>query len=258
MIHGAFCGGWSFAGWRGSYEGQGFAVHTPTLRHHSSREEAERFLGDVSIRDYCADIGSLLDALDSPPIVLGHSLGGLVAQMLAAKQRVRALILLAPLAPWGMVPSTPFEWMSLQALCWQGAFRKKVLSPEQRIAAAHALDLMTEESRAEILARLVPESGLALFEAMHWFLDSYKTTVVEPRAVTCPILCIAGARDRIVSATTARRIARRYGGRARYELLPDHGHWLHGEPGWERVAAGSLNWLDQVLDRDSRRVSGGR
>jgi non-heme chloroperoxidase len=258
MIHGAFCGGWSFAGWRALYEARGFDVHTPDLRHHASHEEAQRFLGGVSIRDYCADISTLLDRFDSLPVVVGHSLGGLVAQMLAAKGCIRALILLAPLAPWGMFPSTPFEWMSMQALYLEGAFWKKVLSPRRRIAAAHALERVPEEFRPAILKRLVPESGLALFEAMHWFLDPHKATLVEPRAVTCPILCIAGACDRIVSATTARRVARRYGGRARCEILRDHGHWLHGEPEWERIARGSLAWLDQVLDRDSERVGGRR
>jgi len=258
MIHGAFCGGWSFAGWRPLYEAQGFDVHIPNLRHHSSHEAAARFLGGVSIRDYCADMGALLDRFESPPVVVGHSLGGLVAQMLAAKGRVRALILLAPLAPWGMFPSTGFEWMSVQALCWEGAFWKKVLPPRHRIAAAYALERVSEVPRAAILDRLVPESGLALFEAMHWFLDPRKVTLVEPRDVTCPILCVVGQRDRIVSPTTVRGIARRYGGRARYEILRDHGHWLHGEPGWQRIARGSLAWLEQVLARDSKRVLGGR
>ena len=69
---------------------------------------------------------------------------------------------------------------------------------------------------------------------------------------------VAGANDRIVSPTTVRRLARRYGGRARYELLAGHGHWLPGEPGWERIAKGSLTWLAQVLDRNPKRVSGTR
>jgi pimeloyl-ACP methyl ester carboxylesterase len=254
MLHGAFCGGWAFAHWSTLYEAHGFDVRSATLRHHSSAEEAA-WLGGVSIRDYCADLARLIDSLDSRPVIVGHSLGGLLAQMLAATGRARALVLLAPLAPWGMFPSTPFEWMSLQALCWEGLFWKKVLPPKYWLAATNALDLVPEEKRAAILRRLVPESGLAIFEALLWMLDSRKTTFVDQRAVTCPILCLAGGRDRIVPSGGVRRIARRYGGRARYELLPGHGHWLIGEPGWERIATGSLAWLDQVLDRDPKRVS---
>jgi pimeloyl-ACP methyl ester carboxylesterase len=256
MIHGAFCGGWSFAKWRALYEAHGFAVHTPNLRHHASERDAMDFLAAVSIRDYCADLCALIAGLDSPPVIVGHSLGGLIAQMLAAKGRARALVLLAPLAPSGIFPSTAFEWVAMQTLCWEGAFRKKVLKPGHAIAAAYALDLVPDEERAGILRQLVPESGQVVFESMQWMFDTARATIVDRRSVTCPVLCLAGGRDRIVPPPTVRRIARRYGGRARYELLPDHGHWLVGEPGWERIAAGSLAWLDQVLDRDSRRVSG--
>ena len=258
MLHGAFCGGWSFAKWRAAYEAHGLGVHVPTLRHHASEQEAQRSLRGISIRDYCDDVCALLESFESAPIIVGHSLGGLVAQMLAAKGRARALILLAPLAPWGIFPSTAFEWMAMQMLCWEGAFWKKVLQPRRSIAAAHALELVPEEERTAIVDRLVPESGQAIFEAMHWMRDANKATFVDQRSVTCPVLCLAGARDRIVSPSTVRRIARRYGGRARYELLCGHGHWLIGEPGWERIAQGSLAWLDQVLVRDQRRLSGAK
>src|SRR5207253_6821443 len=175
MIHGAFCGGWSFAHWRAAYEAHGFSVHAPTLRHHDSEQDAPGSLAGVSIRDYCAELGALLDRLDAPPVIVGHSLGGLVAQMLAARGRVRALVLLAPLAPFGIFPSTAFEWMAMQTLYWEGAFWKKIIRPRHSVAAAHALELVPEERRAAILRRLVPESGQALFEAMHWMLDHRKT-----------------------------------------------------------------------------------
>lgn len=256
MIHGAFCGGWVFASWRAAFEARGFAVYTPTLRHHGSRAEGLRSLAGVSLRDYVADVSALIDTLGSAPILIGHSLGGLVAQMLAARLRVRALVLLAPLAPWGVFPSAPFECIAMHALFVEGAFWKKVLSPHKAIAATEAFHCVPEQQRAVLVERLVPESGLALFESMHWLFDSHRTSAVDRRAVTCPVLCVSGARDRIVSATTVRHLARRYQGRARYQLLPDHGHWLPGEPGWERIAAGSLAWLGQVLVPDEKRVSG--
>jgi len=258
MVHGAFCGGWSFDNWRSLYESRGFAVHAPNLRHHASAGEGSRGLAGVRISDYLADLSALVGAFDAPPVVIGHSMGGLLAQMLAARGGVRAAVLVAPLAPWGVFPSTAFELLAMQALCFEGAFWNKVLKPLHSVAAAHAFDLVPDDERVALLQRLVPESGQAIFEAMQWMFDSRKTTLVDRRSVTCPILCLAGGRDRIVSPVTVRRIARRYGGRARYELLVDNGHWLLGEPGWERIAAGSLAWLDQVLDRDPRRVSGAR
>jgi non-heme chloroperoxidase len=256
MIHGAFCGAWVFEGWRALYEARGFDVHTPDLRHHQADGGHSVALGRTSVRDYAADLGALLDRIGEWPIVLGHSLGGLLAQMLAARHRVRALVLLAPSAPWGLLPSTPFEFFSAQALYLDGAFWRKPLLPRDWIAEANALDLVPARGRDAILSRLVPESGLATFEVIHWLFDLHRATLVNSRDVACPILCLVGARDRINPPPTVRRISRRYGGRARFEILPDHSHWLVGEPGWERIAAGSLDWLDSVLGRDHACMAG--
>src|SRR5215469_2146111 len=204
MIHGAFCGGWAFASWRAAFEKRGFAVYTPTLRHHESGDEAMHCLAGVGLRDYLTDISGFIDRLGSAPILVGHSLGGLLAQMLAARLSVRALILLAPLPPWGVFPSAPFECVAMQALFLEGAFWKKVLPPRKSIAASQAFHCVPEPERAMLVERLVPESGLALFESMHWLFDSRKTSMVDRRAITCPVLCVAGGQDRIVSAATVR------------------------------------------------------
>ncbi|HEY2446292.1 MAG TPA: alpha/beta hydrolase [Rhizomicrobium sp.] len=257
MVHGAFCGGWAFDGWRPLFERRGFEVHSPNLRHHEPRTRDEDALGGTSLRDYASDLAGLLDRIDPWPIVIGHSLGGLLAQMLAAMRPVRALVLLAPSPPWGLLPSTPFEFFSAQALFFEGAFWHKPLAPRRWIAEANALDLIPEAGRDAILERLVPESGRAMFEVMHWMLDGGRASHVDARAVACPILCLAGAQDRVSPPATVKRIARRYGGRARYEELPAHSHWLIGEPRWEKIARGALSWLDRVADRDEERTTSG-
>jgi non-heme chloroperoxidase len=253
MIHGAFCGGWVFEAWQPLFAARGYEVHTPTLRHHTSGS-LQGELAHTGVRDYLADLEVLLDRIGIAPIVIGHSVGGLLGQMLAARGRVRALILLAPSAPWGMLPSTASEFFAVPALYAEGVFWRKALAPRHWIAAANALDLVPKEQQASVLARLVPESGLAMFEVLQWMFDGNRATYVDPRAVACPILCLVGARDRINPPATARRLARRYGGRARYEELPNHSHWLVGEPGWERIVAGSLDWLSRILGRDKEYI----
>ena len=255
MIHGAFCGGWAFDGWRSLYTKRGFDVHAPDLLYHSSDGPAIDALGRTSMRDYAHDLECVLDRIDVCPILIGHSLGGLLAQMLAARRRVRALILLAPSPPWGMLGSTASEFFAAQALYLEGAFWRKVLAPRLWIAQASGLDRLPPLERDAVFARLVPESGLAMFEILHWMFDASRTTDVDPRAVVCPILCIVGAHDRINTPATVRRIARRYGGRARFEIVPDHSHWLLGEPGWEKIAFATLDWLERLLRRDTERLS---
>jgi non-heme chloroperoxidase len=245
MIHGAFNGGWVFDAWRARFEEAGYKVLAPTLRYHDCGHKPPRELGTTSVLDYAGDLEKLIGTLDAPPVLLGHSMGGLLAQMLAARIDVRALVLLAPSAPWGVLPSTPFEIISAQALYLAGDFWSKRLRPEKWIAAANALDMMPDHD--EIFARFVPESGQATFEIMHWALDLKRATQVDPRKVTCPMLCISGRSDRVNPPGTVRRIAKRYEGRIVYEELKGHSHWLIGEPGWEQIADRSLEWLGEVL-----------
>src|ERR1700679_3549643 len=74
MIHGAFCGGWVFEAWRARFAAAGYKVLTPTLRYHESGEQP-RALGSTSVLDYAKGLEALIDTLDAPPILIGHSLG---------------------------------------------------------------------------------------------------------------------------------------------------------------------------------------
>ena len=62
-----------------------------------------------------------------------------------------------------------------------------------------------------------------------------------PSKVTCPLLFLTGSEDRINPPATVARIAALYGDRATAEVLDGMGHWLIGEPGWEKLA--SARWL---------------
>ena len=132
-----------------------------------------------------------------------------------------------------------------------GDFWAKIINPSYDVAAANALDRMPKEQRKEVFARFVPESGRATFEIMQWGMDPQRASAVDARAVRCPVLCLAGAQDRINAPSTVRRVAQRYREFAYYEEIKDRSHWLIGEPGWEDVAERSLEWLDDVLAEDA-------
>jgi pimeloyl-ACP methyl ester carboxylesterase len=250
MIHGAFCGGWAFDRFREPFEAK-YAVHAPTLRHHDNGETPPKDLGRTSLLDYAADLETLIGGLDEKPVLVGHSMGGLLVQMLAARGLARACVLLAPSAPWGVLPSTVFEFASAQTLLFAGGdYRGSVISPSYRIAAAHSLDRLDESERAAVYVRFVPESGQATFEIMNWNFDMRRAGHVRARDVTCPVLCLVGSGDKINPPSTVSRVASRYQGRARFEEIRGHSHWLIGEPGWEKVAARALDWLDSVLVAD--------
>jgi pimeloyl-ACP methyl ester carboxylesterase len=245
MIHGAFCGGWAFEKFRTPFEAAGHAVHAPDLRYHDRGKTPPAELGRVGMKDYASDIAALVETLDAPPVLVGHSMGGLLAQMVATRVKVAGLVLLAPCPPWGVLPSTLFEVVSAQAMFFVGDLANKPIVPSYDIAAQNSLDRLPKAERDAVFARFVPESGRATFETMHWGLDPARAVEVPAAQVTCPVLCITGSDDRMNPPGTVRRIASRYRDRATFEESKGQSHWLIGEPGWERVAERAVDWIAQ-------------
>jgi pimeloyl-ACP methyl ester carboxylesterase len=245
MIHGAFCGPWSLDGLKRKFKEAGYAVTTPCLRFHDQKPPPAA-LGTTGLCDYATDLEEEVGALGAAPILLGHSMGGLLAQQLAARIEVRALILLAPSAPWGTPPTTLFEIGAAQAMHLNPGYWNKVLEPNRDVALAHSLDKLPKHMRDEVYDRLVPESGRATFEILNWGLDLNHASGVEVAKVTAPLLFLTGSEDRINPPSTVARIAALYGARATNEVMHGMGHWLIGEPGWEKLADRAMVWLESL------------
>jgi len=240
MVHGAFCGGWAFEQFRAPFEAAGFGVLAPDLRGHGADEPGNRVSG-VSMSDYAADIAALCAAQAEPPVLLGHSMGGLVAQLAARKARVRALVLLAPSPPWGVATSSFEEAATAFGVQMMGAFSSGAMEPDRSLMRTYSLDRMPKAEREAAVARLRPESAAAIRETLNWWLDPFMTTSVGPGPIGAPALVICGERDVVHAPATARATAERIG--AGYQGMPGMSHWLVGEPGWDAVADRVLTWL---------------
>ena len=244
MVHGAFCGGWAFERFRAPFEAAGFAVKAPDLRGHGEGAPAGAVVG-VSMTDYAADVARLCADEAAPPVLLGHSMGGLVAQLAARKAQIRALVLLAPSPPWGVAGSSLEEAATAFGVQMIGPFSSGALPPDRGLMRAYSLDRMPRAEQEAAVARLRPESALAVRETLNWWLDPFMTTSVGPGAITAPSLVIAGEADVVHSAATARATAERIG--AACKVMPGMSHWLLGEPGWEGVAQTALTWLSETV-----------
>lgn len=246
MVHGAFVGGWSFEWFQRPFRAAGYEVLTPDLRGHAAYAPREKVIG-VSMRDYARDIVKLCRSLDEPPILVGHSMGGLVAQMAARKVAPRALVLLAPSPPWGLV-----NWSLEEALNAFGAQMASLLSggalePSRELMRHHCLQRMSRTEAAPILARMRPESARAVSETLNWWLDPFMSTSIGAGALPTTSLVISGGEDRVHPPSTGRMVAQRIGGE--FVVLPQMSHWLLGEPGWQDVATCVLDWLSAAESR---------
>ena len=154
--------------------------------------------------------------------------------------------MLAPSPPWGVPPTTLFEIGAAQAMHLHPGYWNMVLEPSRDVALAHSLDKLPRHMRDEVFGRFVPESGRATFEIMNWGLDMNRASEVDANAVQCPLLLLTGSEDRINPPSTVARIAALYQGCATAEVLNGMGHWLIGEPGWEKLAVRALEWLEAI------------
>jgi len=238
MVHGAFCGGWVFDSLRQPFEAAGHTVIAPDLPGRGRDGEAGPTAGR-SMADYAERVATLCRASPEPPILIGHSMGGLVAQLAAARAKVSRLILLAPSAPWGVSGSSMEEAVSAMGLYAIGPYWLQAVDPDYALAKLYSLDRLDRDARRAAFARMTPESGLALWQTLNWWLDPFMTTMVGK--VEAPVLALAGGRDVIHPPATVRQTAQRLGGR--FETLAEMSHWLPGEPGWEAVADLCLDWI---------------
>lgn len=245
MIHGAFAGGWCFENFTNALSRKGWTCHAPNLRFHGDGSVArpDPRLATTSIADYTRDMTTFVAGLDETPIILGHSMGGIIAQKLAAQGLARALVLVASGAPWGILPSSDEERAVGTGLMSAGAFWTKTLQPVFEVATNDSLANLDPASQHRVFGRLGAESGRALFELFFWMFDNNHTTEVDTESVTCPVLVIAGARDKVIAPATGRRIAELYGSRATFHLSEPHGHFLLLESGWEVLAQRCADWM---------------
>jgi pimeloyl-ACP methyl ester carboxylesterase len=244
MVHGAFCGGWAFARFRAPFEAAGFRVACPDLRGHGA-EEPDGAVAGLSMGDYAADVARLCETFSEPPVLLGHSMGGLVAQLAARQTPLKALVLLAPSPPWGVAHGTLEEGVTAFGVQMLGPFAAGAIEPDRGLMAHYSLDRLAKADRQATLARLRPESARAVRETLNWWLDPFMTTSIGPGRLAAPSLLIAGERDVVHSPTTAQAVADRIG--AEFRIAPGMSHWLPGEPGWEHVAEMALGWLQETL-----------
>jgi len=245
LIHGAFAGPWCMEDFATFFQARGWTCHAPALRYHDQdpKADANPALAKTSIEDYTDDLAALVRALDAPPIILGHAIGAVIAQKLAAKSLARAIVLINSNVPWGVLPSTDDERAVAKGLMEAGPFWNTAMRVKFDLIAPYAFNKLDPPKQHEVFDRLGPESGTVMFEMFFWMFDDRRAVAVDPDKVTCPVLALSGAEDRAVPPVTARKIAERYGALAEFHEIPDHAHFMFLEPGWEKIAALCAEWM---------------
>ncbi len=232
FIHGM----WSFAAvWetiRAELEAQGFATHAATLPGHDA---VPGDLSTLGLADYVAALEAQAVALPEPPVIIGHSMGGLLAQLLATRLPHRGLVLLSTAPSAGILAlhgsAIKTTWPVMKK--W-GYWHKP--SAMTREAALYGIFNGVPDDEAEAaIAQLRPDSGRVMFQIGLPFLDKTKASVVDYKKLTAPTLIVCGTADRITPIAISRATARRVSGPVQYKEMDGFGHWLLGEQARPRV-----------------------
>lgn len=244
LIHGMWGGGWYWDRFQEYLESRGFRCMAPNLRHHDIAPDAPAppGLGETSLLDYADDLERSIRALERPPILIGHSMGGLLAQILAARGLASAAVLVTPAAPARVVAIRWSVLRTFAGVLFRWRFWKRPHKLSYGKAEYGMMLRLPPNERRYLYDRGVWESGRAAAEIGFWFLG-LRGARVDPSRVNCPLLVIAASEDNITPAKVVRNVAMRYPTTRDYREYPGHAHWIIREPGWQRVADDIIEWI---------------
>lgn len=237
FVHGMWGGSWYLRNYLYAAAQAGWDAWALNLRGHGE-SPAPGGLGRASVLDYVADVRRCLDRLGEA-VLVGHSMGGLIAQKAAEGGGVAAAVFLTSGPPRGIIA---LRWPVIS--CMARYVPAMLADRAFTVSRAHAdfllLNRLAPAQRDWAFPRFGAESGRAARELV------LGRIAVEPGAIRCPTLVVGAEHDRITPASLQRRIARRY--RAEYQEAAGHAHMLMLEDGWERPFKDVLAWMERAVD----------
>jgi pimeloyl-ACP methyl ester carboxylesterase len=243
FVHGAFCGAWVWDQFFMPYfAGRGFAAHAVSLRGHggSALDDPSATIG---LDDFVDDVAEAVRHIGEPPVLVGHSMGGMVVQKFARQHPVRGLALMASVPPYGLFPSlltmTVSDPVLLTELSLLGGADGQNTLPAVFRRALFSSDVDDREVEAWFL-RMRGEYQRVVLELM-------RPDLLQPwTAAKVPVLVMGAHNDAFVSTAQVRATARAHDVAAR--IFPNMAHAMMLEPRWQQVADHMLGWLRRLCD----------
>ncbi len=254
LIHGLYLTPKSWEEWKPLLEGRGYKVHAPAyplLDGNPSEIRAKNpdpALAALTLEQVKGVYRDYIRKLDEKPILIGHSMGGLIAQQLLAEGDAAGAIVLDSAPPLGVVS----QLTALRHGCSFVTSAWPVISPfagddepifmtEETFASTFANGLSASQAKRDYDAFVVPSSRRIPRGAL---TEAGRVDFARARG---PLLLIAGEEDRIIPPSVVRLNYDAYeasAGTTDLREFPGRGHFIGRQDGWKEVAEFALAWIE--------------
>ena len=265
LIHGFWVTPRSWEHWITRYQSRGFNVIAPAYPGFEVEVEALNRdpspIQAVTIPQIVAKLEGIVRELDSPPILMGHSAGGVFVQLLLDKGYGAAGV---------AINSAPTEGVAVLPLSQIKAAFPVLKNPANRHRAvgltaeewhyAFTNTFSEEESRALYERYAIPASGAIFFEsALANLIPGHQGTWVNySNDVRAPLLFISGAEDHLMPPSVQASNAKHYKSPktiTEVKVYEGRAHLMPAQKGWEEVADYALDWAVRQAQRPAAAVT---
>ncbi|EPG75133.1 alpha/beta hydrolase family protein [Leptospira fainei serovar Hurstbridge str. BUT 6] len=220
------------------FQERGYTYSIPELRNDGVMEE-----GDV-----LPDSNRYLEILQKQSIdwentiLIGHSFGGLLAQIIAARVKPKALILLSPVVP------AKYNRPGLHAIAFGiyltfiSRFFTKSSRPSLSGFSTWIYQCLSSKEREDLYPSFLNENPFVVRECVLPGKIS-RTAYTSKSQIECPVFVAAAEKDRIVNAESLRKFADRYA--AGYKVYENTSHWMITESSIGQIVTDICDWLDK-------------
>ena len=250
FVTGAFVTHLGWKPWQTFFESKGYKTVAPSwpFKEESPAELRAKHpagnpgLANLTLEELVNHYADIVKAQPEKPIVIGHSLGGLVTQIIVNRDLAAAGVAIHPVPPQGVIP---YEFSFLKA-GWKalGLFtdvHETYLMSLEDWQYAFVNEMTLEEQKATYEANTIPESKRVTRDGL---TSAAHVDFEKPHP---PLLITAGDIDNIMPAHLSKRIFEAYkqnGSILEYKEFAGRNHYVLGQPTWTEDAEYILNWLE--------------
>jgi len=256
LIHGAWLSSQSWENFADYFSNEGFAVTAPEWpRKQGDVQELRDAAGELEglgLTEIVDHYESQIRALDEPPVLIGHSYGGLIVELLLDRGLGRAGVAMSPAPPKGIL-ALPFSTLkaAAPALIHPSKWHGVVPLTLEEFTYGFVNTFSPEEAAAAYEKHAVHETGRIFYEAGFANFHLHPPTEVHFRNDDrAPLLIVGAENDHTVPASLSRKQYEKYArsnAKTDYVEFPGRPHLMMVAEGWEEIAARIKSWLDCVL-----------